>query len=93
MRIMPMNRRHLLGAGIALVHALGVAQIVRAGVDVPVRQLLRIVEPQPHQRAGVEIVRAQLRLRKTVFEILEDDVRFDQDTPVMVDGSAPQPWD
>jgi hypothetical protein len=50
-----------------------------------VRRFLRIVEPQPHLRALVEVVGAQLHLHKLIFEIFEDDVRFDQDAAVVVE--------
>jgi len=39
------RRRHLFLVGAALVHTLGVPQVVRADVDVPVRQLRGIVDP------------------------------------------------
>jgi hypothetical protein len=77
---------NLLLVGVALVHPLGVAQIVRADVDVPVRQLFRIVDPQPHDRALERIGGTQRHLvRIKVLDVFQDDVRFDQHVAVVVE--------
>jgi len=55
---------------------------------VAVRQLFRIVDPQPHLCARMEVIRAQARPRKVVLDMLEDDVRLDQE--VVAQAKVPQ---